>query len=51
MENGTKVVAFGEGELVGCIIWGDSCRFGPALPGVPDMVPVAMLRRRECIMS
>ena len=41
----------GRGRGEGCVICSDSCRFGPALPGVPDMVPAAMLCRSECIMS
>ena len=38
MENGAKGVVCGLGEgtrFMGCIIWGDNCRFGPPLPGEP----------------
>ena len=45
MENGAQGVVCGLGEgtrLMGCIIWGDNCRFGPPLPGEPDTVPAAM---------
>ena len=54
MENGAKGMVcglVGGARLMGCIIWGDNCRFGPPLPGEPDTAPAAMLCRSECIMS
>ena len=54
MGKGVKdaVCELGDGtRFMGCVIWDDSCKFGPQLPGEPDEVPVAMLCRSECIMS